>query len=94
MRDRSCIVYITEKVSHHAQNATFGLFAAARLFKETCRLHIRWIDIRGFKRYNIEIARMLNKNVYFTFSWFHLGRISIDYISAGVRVLVLSNLQS
>ena len=31
----SGIVYITKKVAHqHAQNATFGLFAAARLFRE------------------------------------------------------------
>ena len=42
----SIIVYITERDSHqHAQNASFGLFAAARLLWETCRLHIRWNDI-------------------------------------------------
>ena len=29
------------------QNATFGLFAAARLFREICRLHIGWIDVCG-----------------------------------------------
>ena len=37
----SHIVYITEKVvRQHAHNTTFGLYAAARLFRETCRLRI------------------------------------------------------
>ena len=45
---RTGIVYITEIVAHqHAQNATYGLFATARLFRETCCLCIRWIDFRA-----------------------------------------------
>ena len=37
----SHIVYITKKVvRQHVHNKTFGLFATARLFKETCRLRI------------------------------------------------------
>ena len=33
----------------HAQNATFGLFVTARLFRETCYLHIRWLDIQDYR---------------------------------------------
>ena len=35
----------------NAQNATYGLFTAARLFRETCHLHIRCINIRDVFQY-------------------------------------------
>ena len=49
----SRIINITEKVVHqHVQNATFGLFPAARLFTETCRLLIQWIDILAIRHHS------------------------------------------
>ena len=38
------------------QNTTFVLFAAARLFRQTCRLRIRRIDNRAMSNFLIEIG--------------------------------------
>ena len=61
VREGSHIVYITEKVAHqYVQIATLVLFAAARGFRETCRLRIRLIDIRDFTY----LDRAIEKEMY------------------------------
>ena len=90
------IVYITKTVAHqHAHKATFGLFPAARLFRETCQLRIRWIDIRGSgkKKTPLVLARSLFEVVVFKLTFANIVKIKslLKNIPAKLHVNIRQN---